>query len=212
MSITVEAFALLLLLVPGFLTSKILNAIAVRRDKGHMAEIIEALVFSVLIYAVLHAVGWSLVTMNESDGGYARQVDFKYVPHAFVLAGALALALGISINRDWHMGLLRRLGITAGTARINTWVDVFTDHDSDVLITYKDGRRLTGWPAYFSDGPEEGLLYLRNPAWINDRGEVQEIGVDGSLILNKGDIESISFVNGIIDSEIASVQEGGKNA
>lgn len=212
MSITVDAFAVLLLLVPGFLTSKILNAIAVRRGKGHMAEIIEALVFSFLIYAVLHAVGWSVVTMNESDGSYTPQVEFEYVPHALVLAGALALVFGISINRDWHMGLLRRLGITAGTARINTWVDVFTDHDSDVLITYTDGRRLTGWPAYFSDGPEEGLLYLRNPAWVNDSGEVQEIGVDGILILNKDEIESISFVNGSIDSEIASVQEGGENA
>ena len=110
-----------------------------------------------LIYAVLHAVGWSVVTMNESDGSYASQVDFEYVSHALVLAGALVLAFGTSINRDWHMGL-RRMGITAGTARINTWVDVFTDHDSDVLITNTGGRRLTGWPAYFSDGPEEGLL------------------------------------------------------
>ena len=211
MSITVDAFAVLLLLVPGFLTSKILNAIAVRRGKGHMAEIIEALVFSFLIYAVLHAVGWSVVTMNESDGSYTPQVDLEYVPHALVLAVVLALAFGISINRDWHMGLLRRAGITSGTARINTWVDVFTDHDSDVLITYTDGRRLTGWPAYFSDGPEEGLLYLRNPAWVDDSGAVQEIGVDGILILNRDDIESISFVNGGIDSEIASVQEGGEN-
>lgn len=48
MSITVDAFAVLLLLVPGFLTSKMLNAIAVRRGKGHMAEIKEALVFSFL--------------------------------------------------------------------------------------------------------------------------------------------------------------------
>ena len=212
MSITVDAFAVLLLLVPGFLTSKIINAIAVRRGKGHMAEIIQTLVFSFLIYAVLQAVGWGVVTMNEPDGSYAPQVDFQYVPHALVLASALAIAFGVSINRDWHMGLLRWLGITAGTARINTWVDVFTDHDSDVLITYTDGRRLTGWPACFSDGPEEGLLYLRNPAWVNDGGEVQEIGVDGILMLNKDDIESISFVNGSIDSEVTSVQEGGENA
>ena len=150
--------------------------------------------------------------MNESDGRYAPQVDFEYVPHALVLAGALALAFGISINRDWHMGLLRRLGITAGTARIHTWVDVLTDHDSDVLTSYADGRRLTGWPTCFSDRPVEGLLHLRNLGWVNETRIVQEIGIDGVLILNEGDIESISFVNGGIDSEIASVQEGGENA
>ena len=40
---------------------------------------------------------------------------------------------------------------------------------------------------------------------------MQEVGVDGILMPDKDEIESISLVNGGIESEIASVQEGGEN-
>lgn len=50
MRLTSEALALFVLLVPGFVSSAVLNAIVVRQSNGRIGQvIIEALVFSLLI-------------------------------------------------------------------------------------------------------------------------------------------------------------------
>ena len=53
MRLTVETLTLFLLLMPGFVSSAVLNTIAVRQAKGRVDQMIEALVFSFLIYGCL---------------------------------------------------------------------------------------------------------------------------------------------------------------
>lgn len=53
MRLTTETLTLFFLLVPGFVSSAILNAVVVRRMTGRAGQVIEALVFSFLIYACL---------------------------------------------------------------------------------------------------------------------------------------------------------------
>ena len=53
MRLTTETLTLFLLLVPGFVSSAVLNAIVVRRTTGRIGHVVEALVFSFLIYACL---------------------------------------------------------------------------------------------------------------------------------------------------------------
>jgi len=53
MEVTFEALALLIFLLPGFVSSNILDHIMVRKPKDHFGRIIEALVFSFIIYAVV---------------------------------------------------------------------------------------------------------------------------------------------------------------
>ncbi len=182
--------------MPGFLASRIVNAIAVRRAKSHLGEVIDALIFSFLIYATLYAVGCGVVVMSESANGSFPQVDSEHVWYALVLAVLFALAYGGSINHDLHMRVLRLMKIAVGTARVNPWIDVFTEQEGGVVINYTDGRRLTGWPAFFSDDPKEGLIYLRSPAWVDDSGGYVRIEVDGILIVDRGKIDSITFLRG----------------
>ena len=46
MRLTAETLTLFLLLVPGFVSSVVLNAVIVRQTKGRVGHVIEALVFS----------------------------------------------------------------------------------------------------------------------------------------------------------------------
>lgn len=198
MNITTDALAVLLLLIPGFMSSGILNAIVVRRAKGRVGSLIEALVCSFLIYATLHILGFGVVVMREIEGSYTPQVDFDHVPLALVLAIVFPLVLGASITHDFHMRLLRKIGITASTARINTWLDIFIDQSRrkrGIIVTFTDERRLFGWPEYYSNDMDEGLIYVSNPSWITESGDYLDSGVQGILLTHKESIESVAFVD-----------------
>lgn len=164
--------------MPGFLSSAVLNAIVVRTAKDRTGSVIEALVFSFLIYAILAPFGRSPVELEVTGAGvYRPTVAPEFLLHAMALAVGLALVLGYSITNDTHMKVLRKLGITASTARINTWLDILIDQRRYVVVTFTDGRRLFGWPEYYSNDTTEGLLYVSDPAWIEDDGNYSDLGV-----------------------------------
>lgn len=195
MEVTAEALSVLLFLLPGFFASRIVGAVTVRRAQGYMGEIIEALIFSFLIYAALDAVGWGVVVHGTVSGTVPR-IEPGRAWHPLVLAVLFALAWGASINHDVHMRFLRWMRVTIRTARSSTWLDVFFEPPGGVVVNYADGRRLAGWPAYFSDDPDEGLLYLYSAAWIDSDGASHNIEADGILINVKEGIDSIEFLNG----------------
>lgn len=109
------------------------------------------------------------------------------------LAVLFALTAGVFITHDFHMRILRWMRFTHKTARDNTWIDIFIDQRRYVEVALTDGRRLFGWPLYYSNQPEEGLLYLQDPAWIDGDGKYFDLGVHGILLTRKDDIESIVF-------------------
>ena len=199
MDITAEALAVLLFLLPGFLASRIVGAIAVRRAQGNVGAIVEALILSVLIYLALDTIGWEGL-VHASGSGRFPQVELGLVWGPLALAVLFALLYGASINHDWHMQLLRWMRVTPRTARTSTWLDVFAEQRGGVVVNYADGRRLTGWPAFFSDDPEEGLLYLRSPAWAGSDGNWRSAESDGILIDVRDGIDSITFLEGGVEN------------
>lgn len=196
MSITSETLVVLLLLMPGFLASVVLNAVVVRQTNDRTARIIEALVFSFLIYAILTPFGWSLVSVNDSNGTeiFHLAVTAERLLYAMILAVGLALLIGYLMTQDWPMRMLRRLRITVNSARINTWLDIFLDQKGDVVITFTNGCRLFGRPKYISSDIREGLLYIKDPAWIDNDGKYTDLCVRGILLTNKNQIDFIEFV------------------
>ena len=198
MRLTTETLTLFFLLVPGFVSSAVLNAIVVRHTKGRVGPIVEALVFSFLIYACLAPFfsGSPVsveVTTVEDQTTYQPIANPAFLICALVLAILIALAVGASITHDFHMRILRCLRFTYRTARDNTWIDIFIDQRRYIEVTLTDGRRLFGWPQYYSADPEEGLLYLYDPAWIDDAGKYVDLDAHGILLTKKDGIDSIVF-------------------
>ena len=208
MNITGETLAVFLLLMPGFLSSAVLNSVVVRQTKGRGGSIIEALVFSFVIYAILTLFGRSPVDLEATSNGiYRPKVTPELLLDAMGLAVGLALLLGFLVTNDYHMKLLRKLNVTASTARINTWLDIFIDQRRYVVVTFADGRRLFGWPEYYSNDTTEGLLYISDPAWIGEDDEYTDLDVHGMLLTNKDRIESIVFTH--LTSKDAKLRTGG---
>ena len=198
MRLTTEALTLFLLLVPGFVSSAVLNAIVVRPTKERVGHVTEALVFSFLIYACLAPFfGGSPmsveVTTVEDRTMYRPTADPAFLISAMGLAILFALVVGASITHDSHMRILRWMRLTYRTARDNTWIDIFIDQRRYIEVALTDGRRLFGWPLYYSNHPEEGLLYLYDPAWIDGDGKYVDLDAHGILLTKKDDIESIVF-------------------
>jgi hypothetical protein len=197
MNLTTETLAIFTLLVPGFITSAILNLLTVRKDRDALARIIEALVFSFLIYAVasyfLHQNPTTLIeTKNDNEKEYTVTYNPEYTATVTVVAIVMACIFGWAFNSGCIMELARKLRLTTKTGRMSLWADVFATQRRYVIVNLSDGRRIFGWPMFTSDTSEEGTLYLYDPAWVDD-GKYIELDIHGLFLVKKDYIESIEF-------------------
>jgi len=181
----------MLVLLPGFLSSTILNAITARSPRTNLIIVFEALAFSLAVYIV--SVIFMAVLMIKAIG----DTNLLYTTIQYLVVGIVAIilpcAIGFSINHDIHMSLLRSLGITRRTARESVWADIFNDqHRRYVVVNLRNGQRIQGWPLYYSDTPEEGTLFLEEPAWINADGKMESMKKYG-ILLPREVIETIEF-------------------
>ena len=90
------------------------------------------------------------------------------------------------------------------------WSDVFHDITTFVIIEFTDGRRLRGWPRYFSDTPEEGSIFLEHAAWILDDVTPVEIEGPGILETNNLPIQTIKGSESFIHEDRSLNSESQK--
>ncbi len=197
-----EALAVLLVLLPGFLAARIVQTLCVRPSQSELDKIVEALLYSFLIYifysGVLGRTALRVVQENLPDGSRAFSPSVR--PRDLLLLVALSLLVGLlvsaSVTNDWHGWLFRKARLTQRTTRSSVWSDVFHDLAYYVQVQFTDGRKLIGWPKYFSDTPEESSLFLENAAWIDKEDKVIEISGPGILITKNMPVETIMFLKG----------------
>lgn len=203
-----EAMQILIFLIPGFISETILNIIVVRKDKSDLGKIVEALIFSLIIYVgfslLVSKSPVSLTVVSESKDGASSTFTLHNsgVQYLWLLLFSviLPLAMGCLVTNDLHMKLLRRLHITGKSARESVWLDLFLNNKRSIIVNLEDGRRITGFPEYYSDDPGSQYIYLYKPAWIvyNNDKKIDEIiemnGIDGILITPQQKIESIMFI------------------
>lgn len=201
MEISAETLSILIILLPGFLSMTVLNAITVRKDKDTLMRLFEALAFSFLAYGSTSLVG---AIASNADQSAATESASRFllfpdsnpsVQIALMLGFSVIypLVIGTFMTHDWHMRFLRKIRVTNRTARATMWSDVFTDQsDRYVVANLKDGHRILGWPLYYSDTPSEGSIYLFDPKWIDENGNNLSMGRHGILI-KKEIIESLEF-------------------
>lgn len=188
MSVTAETLSILFLLMPGFLASRVLDIAITRKADSAAGRLIEALIFSFLIYAVAQFFfDWTpLVTADVANG----QTNYKFTGNhglvAFVIAASVVVPAitGAFIHHDWHTSFFRALRITDKTSRSSVWQDVYTSQKRHVVVHLRDGRRVYGWPMYVSHDPKDSYIYLFQPAWLTTDGTYIETGTHGILICN----------------------------
>jgi len=202
MSLTIEAINILLLLIPGFLAGQIFYSIFKTGEISASRRVLDAMLFSFIVYLLISVfLPWEpLAQVKLGDGtlDYLFSNNIKLILLSIVLVVLIPIIIGFLYFNDYIHVVLRKLKITTKTSRGNTWNDAFSTQDRYLIITLKDGRRVRGYPSMFSTDPEEGFIYLFNPAWVNDDKKEDddpdyfESNCHGFL-LNRNNIELIEF-------------------
>ena len=199
--LTFSTATVLIILLPGFFTARIIESLTTRPSETELDKVIEALFYSFLIYFICVAflsINPLIVRTQRAGSSATLEVDTAelraFVIYAFVLAASFGLAISYSTTNDILTKFLRFLTVTRRTSRTSIWSDVFHDIDEFVVVEFTDGRRVRGWPRLFSDTPKEGSLFLERAAWIRDNGSEVEINGAGILITKNLEIQSVSFI------------------
>jgi hypothetical protein len=190
---SIEVLNILLFLIPGFISSVVLNTVTVRKgERKELQRIVEALIFSMLVYAIYSLFGRSPILPDSQNVA-------AYDPLSLLILSSLALALplviGLFVTNDWHMWVARKLRITNKTSRSSLWYDVFAEQQRYVIVYFKDGSRVCGWPRHYSDDPDAPYIFLTDPLMFKDGEFVEAEGVNGVLITPALEVTHIEYLN-----------------
>jgi hypothetical protein len=194
----IEALQILLFLAPGFLASILLNTFCVREKKSEVAFVVEALVFSILIYSI-YLIGFNQLPVDLSADGLSLKWHLDWLSVFILLFVTIFLAIfaSYSINHDWHTRLARKIKLGSRTSRASPWLDVVASKGPYVIINFSNGDRLYGQLTNFSDDPEKLSLYIFSPYWLDKDGRVisHHVAVDGVFVPSGSDIKFIQFLD-----------------
>ncbi|MGA3080453.1 MAG: DUF6338 family protein [Terracidiphilus sp.] len=199
-----DALGVLLVLLPGFACAYAVQILAARRKQTELDKVVEALLFSLLIYLVTLPILHGFLPLRwvpepgQQPNSYQIFIDY---PHLLTLAAAaflFALLYAANINHDWLMKAFRWMGITERTSRTSIWNDAFQEIGGDVQVGIADGRCIVGWVRDYSDEDGEQTLFLENAAWLlsNRDGSETEMPIDdpGILLTKEMKIEYVVFL------------------
>jgi hypothetical protein len=112
----------LLVLLPGFVSARIVRALSAQGQQSELERVTEALIFSFINYVIYIACFGSSLPIEWSP---AFQVHRWRVLFLLIMACSLGTFWGMVRSKDLAMRLLRALGITERTSRESIWNDVF---------------------------------------------------------------------------------------
>ncbi len=188
------------MLFPGFLTMAIKNGLLATKDKTGVDKIVEAIAFSLVDYGVYvlisSSLGLSLIKVQIQKEA-VQLIDFNIQNIILILAIAILIGVLVAtlLERGWLYKILRKLKITYLTGRITVWNDVFSSYRKIwVLVHLKDGRKIIGWPRYYSGGSTRRELFLADAAWVPDDGKLVDVEGEGILITEGCGIDLIEVL------------------
>ena len=165
-----DLLPVLLFLLPGFVSAGIVGLLAVRKPVEPFSRVIEALIFTMLnlvLFTVIKRLVTKVCHMKLDEK------DFFTAGNLLILS-ACALAIGLAwsyeANNQRLFSFLRKCKITQKTTKPSVWVDILTRNRKFVIVDLKNGRRVYGWPAAFSEEASERSIYLEQATWLLDDG------------------------------------------
>jgi hypothetical protein len=209
---TLEGLQIFIFIIPGLITSSFVDAIATRPRASFPRFLTEALIFTLIImtlYSLLF--DGSPVVVEKVNGKLAY--TFKPLELLCLIGISIILSFIASAMISWqiHIAIAKKIKCSRGPISESVWLDVchsLDEHDY-VILNFKDGRRLWGYPALFSSNPEKGHFFLLDAAWIisefDDDGQIHERYVDieseGILITPEMEIVSIYIMRSAIEND-----------
>lgn len=214
-----------LLIVPGFFSLQVVEALAPIRKEPYKNKLISAFGLSLinyLLYMWVSAIPWLGIKPLMLDlWGNSIPLDANLrVPLYNVDNASLIAILMISVllgafiawilNQGWFFRALNKAKLSYSTGRESVWHDVFRiTHGSWVKVYMKDNTIVQGHLSHYSDDPKNPMLYLSRVEGgrgtiqedqrvnITRPGETESEWIEGpGVLLVTPDIQYIEFLDG----------------
>jgi len=195
---TLQALQIFIFLIPGFIAATTLDHLIIRNTKKELERIIEALMFSMIIYTI-YSLAFGAGPISFDEVNKSIMFDSKSFVFLSLISLIIPIIFSFLITNDLHMSIARKLQITRRSSRHSVWYDTFCDNQKYIIINFENGRRLYGWPNDYSDSQKNYFIYLTQPAWIIENSKTKkreyiDLDIDGILITSEQKIESIEFL------------------
>lgn len=205
MPTTLLAFNLLLFLLPGFVTLKVREALAIVAKTSDFSRVVDAMLFTLLNYAVYFPLAtalrfkqFTILSLRADAAGTDIQLAAPYLPALFLIPGtaiALGVIAGVGTDRDWFYRFKTGLHLTRRPARIDVWADAFYEARGKwILVQLEDGTQIIGWPFRYSDEPEHRQLFLKDARVRQPDGTEYDVNGPGLLLTEASKIKLIEFL------------------
>jgi hypothetical protein len=196
-----QAFAVLLVLLPGFLSSRIVQMLCARPKQTELDKIVEALLFSFFTYLLFALtlspelpLSWS-AKVDQGTTHYFLEIHRWRLALLTAYAGVLGLAWAWLINHDALLRWLRKGGLTQRSSRSTVWNDIFHILRGTVQIQLKDGRMVRGWLRCYSDEPEDSSFFLEAVSWVDENGTLYPASGPGTLFTKEAGVQFVAFLD-----------------
>jgi hypothetical protein len=204
-----QGLTILLLLLPGFLCARIVQALFVRPQQTETDKVIEALIYTLIIYWIYtRFIGELPLQLIEKTWGDSHYYSFVSDPRKLgylLLISALAgLFSAFLLTSDLLGRLLRALRITQRTSYTTVWSDVFHHIGGYVMVRLNTGETVVGWVKFYSDSDEKHSLFLEDAAWVSDDNKQTPIPGPGILLTRESKIRSIAFLDSVVAESTGS--------
>jgi hypothetical protein len=207
------ALQIFLILLPGFSAAYIVQALATRRTQSDFERIVEALVFSFLIYVCyipLNGGKLPFHIQHDPTGKLEDTVLWEPAQLAWLAAVSVLFALlaVAYIKFDGHR-IFRAMRLTERTTHNSIWNDVFEHEAIDgqpIQVELVDGKNVLGVLMYYSDDSEDGSIYLKQASWVDADGQPVEIPGPGILLTRNCGIRCVSLLNPAEDDTAESTK------
>ena len=204
MPATLLALQVFLILLPGFSAAYIVQALATRRTQSDLERVIEALVFSFVIYVCYMPFNRGRLPFQvQSDPANHSNDTVIWNPAQLALLAVVTFLFALTavayIRFDGNR-IVQWVRLTERTTRNSIWNDVFESEAIEgqpLQIELADGRSVLGSLVYYSDVAEDASLYLTQASWVDGEGNTVEIPGGGILLTKSCGIRSISLLNPI---------------
>lgn len=179
-------------LLPGFLATIVFYWLADAKKPGQFEQVIQALICTALIKFVVDLISEVLVWVGQwhSFGLWTTNVATTW---SLALAVVFGLCLAYLSQHDLLYKFARRIGLTS-RASVGEWRYAFLRFpDRGIVLNFKDGRRLMGYPLAWPAEPEEGHFVMEFPTWlVGDEAQPQD-GVTFLMVANS-DVQWVEFL------------------
>lgn len=204
MPATLLALQILLILLPGLSAAYFVQGLATRRLQSDTEKLVEALVFSFVIYVCYMALNhghlpFQVVADATGKGDPSIVWQPAQLGSLAATTAVFALIALVYIRFDGNR-LFRLLRLTERTTGNSIWNDIFEHEaidDQPVQVELGDGRSVLGVLLYYSDSSDEASVYLKDAAWVDAEGGTIPIPGPGILLTKSADIRSVSLLNPI---------------